>query len=74
MIDSFSCFHWLLFIVVRPTQEFHLYGDVTITGEGLQNSVCSALSAFLYRAIPAVTVDLGFSCLIRRTAPFCRLT
>jgi hypothetical protein len=27
----------------------------------------------LYRATPAVTRDLGFSGLIRRTAPFCRL-
>ena len=25
-----------LFGVFRPTREFHLFGDVTITGEGLQ--------------------------------------
>jgi hypothetical protein len=36
-----------LFIVLRPNQEFRLYGDVTITGEGLQNfGLCSALRAF----------------------------
>jgi hypothetical protein len=54
---------------------FHLYEDVTIAGEGLQNlGLCSALRAFdLYRATPAVTRDLGFSGLIRRTAPFSRL-
>ena len=58
---------------------FHLYGDVTITGEGLQNlGLCSALRAFeqggiFYRATPAVTRGLGFSGLIRRTAPFSRL-
>jgi hypothetical protein len=35
-----------LFIVLRPAQEY-LYGDVTITGEGLQNlDLCSALRAF----------------------------
>jgi hypothetical protein len=31
---------------------FHLYGDVTITGEGLQNlGLCSALRAFEQRGI-----------------------
>jgi hypothetical protein len=37
--------HWL-FTVLRPALEriFHLYGDVAIAGEGLQNlSLCSAL-------------------------------
>jgi hypothetical protein len=55
---------------------FHLYGDVTIAGEGLQNlGLYSGLWAGrdLYRATPAVTRDLGFSSLIRRTAPFSRL-
>jgi hypothetical protein len=58
---------------------FHLYGDITITGEGLQNlGLCSALRAFwagrdLYRATPAVTRDLGFPGLVRRSAPFSRL-
>jgi hypothetical protein len=36
-----------LFTVLRPAQEFLTYGDVTITGEGLQNlGLCSALRAF----------------------------
>jgi hypothetical protein len=38
-----------LFTVLRPAQEliFHLYGDVTIAGEGLQNlGLCSELRAF----------------------------
>jgi hypothetical protein len=37
-----------LFTVLRPAREFfHLYGDITVTGEGLQNlSLCSALRAF----------------------------
>jgi hypothetical protein len=38
-----------LFTVLRPAQEFFtysVYGDVTITGEGLQNlGLCSALRA-----------------------------
>jgi hypothetical protein len=30
-----------------PLKNFHLYGDVTIAGEGLQNlGLCSALRAF----------------------------
>jgi hypothetical protein len=41
---------WLIdyFTVLRPAQEFfYLYGDVTITGEGLQNlGLCSAPRAF----------------------------
>jgi hypothetical protein len=38
-----------LFTVLRPALEriFHLYGDVNIAGEGLQNlGPCSALRAF----------------------------
>jgi hypothetical protein len=37
-----------LFTVLRPAQEFfHLYGDVTIASEGLQNlGLCLALTAF----------------------------
>jgi hypothetical protein len=36
-----------LFTVLRPARIFHLYGDVTIAGEGLQNvGLCSALKAF----------------------------
>jgi hypothetical protein len=39
---------WLVNYCSCPSQEFfHLYGDVTITGEGLQNlGLCSALRAF----------------------------
>jgi hypothetical protein len=35
-------------MVLRPASKiFHLYGDVTIAGEGLQNlGLCSALRAF----------------------------
>jgi hypothetical protein len=50
----------------------HVYGDVTITGEGLQNlGLCSGAQGLLagrdlYRATPAVTRDLGFSGLIQR--------
>jgi hypothetical protein len=46
---------------------FHLYGDVTIAGEGLQNlGLCSALMAIEQGGIfivphLAVTRDLGFS-------------
>jgi hypothetical protein len=37
----------LLFIVLRPAQEYFTCGDVTITGEGPQNlGLCSALRAF----------------------------
>jgi hypothetical protein len=58
---------------------FHLYGDVTIAGERLQNvTLSSTLRTFeragdLYRATLAVTRGLGFSNLIRRAAPFSRL-
>jgi hypothetical protein len=49
-------------------RNFHLYGDVTITGEGLQNlGLCSALSAFELGGIfifTAVTRDFGFSSFI----------
>jgi hypothetical protein len=45
---------------------FHLYGNVTIAGEGLQNfGLCPTLRVFdLYHATPAVTWDLSFSGLI----------
>jgi hypothetical protein len=53
---------------------FVLHGDVTITGERLQNlGLCSALRAFeqggIFIVSPAVTQDLGFSGLNRRTTP-----
>jgi hypothetical protein len=57
---------------------FHLYGDVTIAGEGLQNlGLCSALRAFEQGGIFIVThlCDTGprFFGLIRRNAPFSHL-
>jgi hypothetical protein len=58
---------------------FHLYGDVTIAGEGAAKfrPMFGAQGLWagkdLYRTTPAVTRDLGFSGLIRRTAPFSRL-
>jgi hypothetical protein len=37
---------YLLFHVTLKNFSFHLYGDVTITGEGLQNlGLCSTLRA-----------------------------
>jgi hypothetical protein len=58
----------------------NLCGDVTITGEGLQNLGRPMIGAqglragrAHYRATPATTRGLGFSGLIRRTAPFSRL-
>jgi hypothetical protein len=72
--------HYLMVLVgcfTSRSRIFHLYGDVTITGEGLQIlGLCSALRAFgqdrgiFNRATPAATRGLGFSGLIRRTAPF----
>jgi hypothetical protein len=61
------------------TRIFHFYGNVTIAGEGLQKfrPMLGAQGLWarrdLYRATPAVTRDLGFSGLIRKTAPFSRL-
>jgi hypothetical protein len=58
---------------------FHLYGDVTITGEGLQKlGLYSAPRAFEYRegSLSCHTCcDTGadFFGLIQRTAPFSRL-
>jgi hypothetical protein len=48
----------------------HLYGDVNIAGEGLQNL---GRGRDLFHATPAVTRDLGFSSLLRRVAPFSHL-
>jgi hypothetical protein len=50
-----------LFIFCFTSRIFHLYGDVTITSERQRN---------LYRATPTVTLGLGFSGFIQRTAPF----
>jgi hypothetical protein len=57
------------------SRTFLLYGDVTITDEGLQNlGLCPALRAFeqgeILIATPAVSHGLSFFCLKRRTAPF----
>jgi hypothetical protein len=43
-----SCSTWLIIYgFTSRSRIFHLYGDVTITGEGLQNlGLCSALRAF----------------------------
>jgi hypothetical protein len=48
---KYDMFFVCLFNVLRPAQEFfHLYGYVTIAGEGLQNvgllAICSALGTF----------------------------
>ena len=46
LLDSSVWFSDRLALTSR-SRIFHLYGDVTITGEGLQNlGLCSALSAF----------------------------
>jgi hypothetical protein len=53
-----------------PLKNFSLYGDVTITGEGLQNLGFARRSGRdLYRAIPDVTRSLGFSGLIPMDHP-----
>jgi hypothetical protein len=60
------------------SRRFHLYGDVTIANEGLQNlGLCSALSAFEQEVIFIMPHLLwhgtsGFSGFIRRIAPFIR--
>jgi hypothetical protein len=62
-----------LFTVLSPSRNFHLYADITITinGEGLQNLGLGLWAGRdLYRITTAMTWDLGFSDLIRRTAPF----
>jgi hypothetical protein len=47
---------------------FHLYGDVTIAGEGLQSlGLCLALKAFEQGGVFIVTQAFGFSGFIRRT-------
>jgi hypothetical protein len=45
---SFDKNHYLfIYCFTSCSRVFHIYGDVTITGEGLQNlSLCSALRAF----------------------------
>jgi hypothetical protein len=69
-------FDWLIIYgFTSRSRIFHLYGDVTIASEGLQNfwpMLCAQglwARRGLYRATPAVTRDLGFFGLIWRTAP-----
>jgi hypothetical protein len=72
---------WLIIYgITSRSRIFHLYGDVTIVGEGLQNlGLCLALSGPLSREGSLSchtfcdTGPRGFSGLIRRTAPFNRL-
>jgi hypothetical protein len=69
----------IIYYFTSNSRIFHIYGGVTIIGEGLQNlGMCSGAQGpragrDLYRATPAVTRGLGFPGLIRRTAPFNRL-
>jgi hypothetical protein len=74
---SFSLYDRLIiYSFTSRSRIFHLYGDVTITGERLQNlGPCSAHRAFEQagRVTPSVTRDLGFSGIIRRSAPINRL-
>jgi hypothetical protein len=56
---------WFIHYFTSCSRIFQLYGDVTITGEGLHNlGLCSALRAFEHGGIfimsPAVTRVLGF--------------
>jgi hypothetical protein len=73
-------FDWsIVYGFTSRSRIFHLYGDVTIAGEGLQNwGLCSALRAFEQGLIFIVPHPLWhetsvFSVLIRRTAPLSRL-
>jgi hypothetical protein len=66
---------WLVgYCFTSRSKFFHLHGDVTITGEGLQNlGLCSALRAFELGGIFIVPHLLWQPGLIRRIAPFSRL-
>jgi hypothetical protein len=47
---------WITIWFYVPLKNFHLYGDVTIAGEGLQNlGLCSVLKAFEQGGIFIVT-------------------
>jgi hypothetical protein len=83
-VNIFPCKFWLIDWLIDygftfRSRIFHLYGDVTIAGEGLQNlGLCSALRALEQGGILIVPHLLWreasfFSGLIRRTAPFSRL-
>jgi hypothetical protein len=72
---------WLIvYCFTSRSRIFHLYGDVTIAGEGMQNlGLCSALRAFEQGGIFIVPHLLWHGTSIfsvssdRRTAPFSRL-
>jgi hypothetical protein len=72
---------WLIiYCFTSCSRIFHLYGDVTIAGEGWAAKFRPMLGAQglwagrdLYRATPTVTWGLSFSGFIWRTAPFSRL-
>jgi hypothetical protein len=72
----FADMRLIIFSFTSRLRIFHLYGDVTIAGEGLQNlGLCSAIGAFEQGGILIVPHLLRhgtsvFSGLIRRTAPF----
>jgi hypothetical protein len=77
--ESLIMFVFCLFIYCIPFRSriFHLYGDVTIAGEGLQNlGLCWAPRVFeLGGSLSCHTyfdTGLGFTGLIRRAAPFSR--
>jgi hypothetical protein len=74
------CMNWLIIYgFASLSRIFHLYGDVSIAGEGLQNlgPMLGAQGLWaerdLYGATPTVTRGLGFSGLIRLTDLFSRL-
>ena len=70
---------WLIECWMSRSKTYHLFGDVTIAGEGLQTlTLCSALVVFkqrwdLYRATAAETRGLGVCGLIWKTAILSRL-
>jgi hypothetical protein len=75
-----SWIDWLIvYGFMSRSRIFHLYGNITIEGERLQNlGLCSVLRAFEQEGIFIVSLLLWhgtsiFSVLIRRTAPFSRL-
>jgi hypothetical protein len=69
----YTYIHWLIiYSFTSRSRIFHWYGDVTIAGEGLQISVLRAPEqggVFIVPHLLWVTRDLGFSGLIRGTAP-----
>jgi hypothetical protein len=73
---------WLidwLFTVSRPSQEYFTYMETSHyrwRAAKFRPMLCAQglwIGRDVYRATPAVTRNLGFSGLIRRTAPFSRL-